>query len=210
MSEHHGTPIDELVENSSKKGKDHSYRRLLLFLLVLWLITFAGLVGFAWNAYFQKKQQVQTLAEQITLACKKGDFGPGLSKTDEDNLCHKAEKVASDNSVSIGIQGPRGPQGPQGIPGIQGPTGMQGLMGVKGQNGKNGLNGLDGLMGPIGPAGPVGPKGDTGEQGPKGDTGPQGPSGLVAFTTVGCDGPVIQKIVVSYDPKTQTATITCN
>lgn len=219
----HTTPIEDLVANSSRKGKVPRARKLLIFLFALWLITFAGLLIFGWNAYFQKKQQAQSLAQQVTQACKSRDFGPGFSKDQEDKLCDKAETVAKDNGyVSLPIQGPRGPEGPegppgpQGVPGIMGPQGLRGIMGVKGkpgEDGQPGATGPQGEKGDPGAEGPIGPKGETGSVGPKGDTGaegPMGPSGLINFTAVGCEGPLIHSIAVSYDAETKTATITCN
>lgn len=176
------SPMDDIKGASSQRGKDPLTRRLLLILLILWLLTVVAFLGLAWNAYFSEKATSQSLAEQITVACKSGDFGPGLSEEDEHALCTKAEKVADDNNISIGIQGPRGPegpQGPQGPPGvgIQGPIGLRGLMGLPG---KNGLS----VSGPAGPQGATGPQGEKGERGDKGETGAAGTDGksAVPFT----------------------------
>lgn len=210
--------IDKISEESSKRGKDPKTRRILLAIVILWLLTLLVLVGVSWNAYFQKKDQAQTLADQVTKACTNHDFGPGFSKDQEDSLCNRAKKIAKDESVPLSIQGPegpRGPQGPEGPEGPQGPQGIQGPQGLRGIMGKPGSNGDDGTIGPQGPEGPPGPKGETGDRGPEGaqgsegPVGPTGPPGLINFTTVGCDGPVIQSIAVSYDADTQTATITC-
>jgi len=176
-------PFQELAFESSKRGRDPKTRRILLVVLALWLFTLLGFLGLAWNAYFNEKATSQSLAAQITHACKSGDFGPGLNDSDEKKLCSKAAQVADNSSVSIGIQGPRGPRGPQGPPGIQGPVGLQGLMGIHGLNGKNGKNGLNGTDGLIGPMGPQGVKGDKGDTGDKGAPGSDGTS-AVPFTFV--------------------------
>jgi hypothetical protein len=178
--------------------------------MVLWLITLGILLAVTWNAYFQKKEAAKTLAQQIHFACASGDFGPGISKANEDILCSNAEKVIKDQTPIPGIQGPPGPRGPQGVQGIQGPTGLQGLMGVSGKSGKDGTNGSTGPPGPPGPSGANGKDGIDGKNGTDGKDGLPGPPGVVQVTTIGCEGPIIHSIASSYDAASQTITITCN
>jgi Collagen triple helix repeat (20 copies) len=184
MSEN--TPFRELAVESSRQGRDPKTRRILLILLILWLLTLVGFLGLAWNAYFTQKAATQSLAAHIAKACKDDNFGPGMSNTEEKNLCAKAKEEVDNNSITLGVQGPqgpRGPQGPQGIPGIQGPMGFQGLIGLNGKNGKNGLDGKEGLAGAVGPTGPAGSQGEKGDPGATGDTGPSGTS-AVPFTFI--------------------------
>lgn len=230
MNEH--SPVDDLKETSTQKGKDPKTRKYLIVLLAMWLLTLAALVGVAWNAYFQQKETSQTLAQQIAAACASGDFGPGVSTDDEHAMCSNAQKVIKDDSNTLtpvpgpqgprGEEGPPGPQGIQGIPGPQGEPGVDGNTGDIGPEGKQGVAGADGLPGAqgepgvqgeqglpgeMGPQGEAGPAGPQGEQGPPG---PQGDPGVIKVTTVGCDGPIIRSISTSYDAATQTITITCN
>lgn len=86
-------PLDDLAQQSARKGKDAGTRRVLIFLLVLWLLTLIVLIGVSWNAYRAAKDRAQTLAQQITFACETGDLGPGISVEDEEALCDNAEKV---------------------------------------------------------------------------------------------------------------------
>lgn len=123
-----------------------------------------------------------------------------------------------------GERGPRGFDGATGLPGLDGQNGSDGADGNDGVDGSDGLNGADGANGadgspgedgqdgaegPRGPEGPVGPEGPQGPIGPEGPVGPAGPSGVLAATTVGCNG-VITQIDAAYDPATQTVVITCN
>lgn len=209
MSEHARSPIDDIKAESSQRGKDKGTRTALTTLVVLWLLTLAVLIAVSWNAYFKQKDAALTLAQQISFACKSGDFGPGITQENEDAICNNAKKVIQDQAPTQGIQGPRGPQGIQGPPGPQGVQGLQGPRGIKGDTGKIGASGPIGLMGI---QGPQGEKGDKGDQGPKGDTGDQGPkgdTGVIAVATQGCDGPLIRSLTATYDPTTQTLTITC-
>jgi hypothetical protein len=97
------SPIEDLKSEATQKSKDPQTRRLLIGLLALWLLTLAALLIIAWSAYFSAKddaktsaQQSQTLAQQIALACKSGDFGPGFSDEDQSALCSNAKKVIQD------------------------------------------------------------------------------------------------------------------
>lgn len=201
------TPMRDMISESSIKGKDRPSRRLLIILLALWLVTVGILLAVSWNAYFKKKEAAKTLAQQIHFACSSGDFGPGLSKANQDLLCNNAEKVIKNQDPTPGIQGPPGPRGPQGVQGIQGPPGLQGLMGIMGKSGKDGTTGPPG---PAGPAGLNGKDGIDGKNGTDGKDGLPGPPGVVQVTTIGCEGPVIKSITASYDATSQTVAITCN
>lgn len=223
--------LEEIKAESSDKGKDPATRRILIVLVVLWLLTLAGLVGVGWKAYFNEKEKSQTLAQQISLACRSGDLGPGLDSDDEKQLCSNAQEVAKGGNGVEGPQGPEGPPGPQGVQGVQGypgPRGIQGQQGLPGTDGKDGAAGKPGAQGSAGPKGdtggqgPIGPKGETGPQGPRGEAGPEGPkgeqgepgpqgtSGVANVNVVGCEGPIIHQISASYNAETQTITITCN
>jgi len=150
--------VREMKEEAAIQGSDRRSRMVLWVVCGLWLITLAGLVAIGWNAYFNEKETSQSLAQQVSAACKSG----GLEVDDQKALCEDAEKV---------IQG--------GSPGEEGPSG------------------------------PQGPKGEQGDTGPVGPQGPEGPPGLLAINTVGCDGPIITSLSATYDPQTQTVTITC-
>lgn len=91
MNDH--SPIEDLKVEASRRGKDPKTRTLLIFLLVLWLVTFVALLGVAWRAYFKEKDESQTLAQQIHLACNSGIFGSDFSFEDREALCNNAEKV---------------------------------------------------------------------------------------------------------------------
>lgn len=214
------SPIRELKEEAVNQGRDPRTRAVLYGVCALWLLTLVALIAIGWNAYFDEKDTSQSLAQQVSLACRSGD----LDTADQKALCEDAEKVIKDDSPDLtgpaGPQGIAGPSGPRGYPGAQGPTGSQGPRGFKGVGepgtpgtpGTNGSQGQPGTAGEEGPSGPQGPKGEQGEQGPQGEVGPEGPQGapgLLAINTVGCDGPIIQSISASYDPQSQTVTITC-
>jgi hypothetical protein len=200
-------PIKTLKAESTEKGKDPGTRKILLILFILWIITLISGGVIAWNAYFNEKAITQSLALRIAQACASGDFGPGISDGEEDALCHRAEKIADDKTISLGIEGPRGPRGPEGP---EGPMGPQGLYGHNGADGKNGRNGLNGLIGPPGPMGANGKDGIDGKDGTNGKDGLTGPPGVVQVTTIGCEGPIIHEITADYDPVSQTITIQCN
>lgn len=196
-------PIEELKAMSAEGGKDPKTRRILIVLLVLWLGTLAALVGFAFKSYFDEKQDKLTLAQELSVACQSGSFGPGFTSEDEERLCENAEKVIENESIpgASGPQGPQGPQGPSGLNGAQGPRGFTGptgprgprgfdgatgLPGLDGQNGSDGsdgeagadgANGLDGQDGVNGADGLPGKDGADGAQGPQGPEGPEGPEG---------------------------------
>lgn len=91
MTEHH--PLDDLKHESSVRGKDPKTRKLLIFLVALWLITLAALVGVSFSAYFKEKEKSQTLAQQITIACQGGNLGPDVSPEDTARICGTAEKI---------------------------------------------------------------------------------------------------------------------
>lgn len=91
MNEH--TPFDDLKAESSRQGRDPKTRSVLVGLLILWLVTLAALLGVTWRAYFQEKEESRTLAQQISMACLEGDFGPDFSVEDEEALCSNAERV---------------------------------------------------------------------------------------------------------------------
>lgn len=231
----HLAPVEDLTQESAKRGKDRKTRRILDGLVALWLITLAALVGVAWNGYFDQKNEALTLAQQIDAACASGDFGPGVNATDQEALCSNAQKVIDNNQQGLqGLTSPRGPQGETGPQGLQGPPGPPGIdgkngldgadgnngppgadgaageTGATGANGQDGVNGADGAPGPAGPEGPPGPPGADGKDGADGATGPAGPTGVVAINMVNCDGPVLKGIIGSYDEETKTITITCN
>lgn len=212
-------PIDEIKREASAKGKDSRTRRILTAILILWLTTLIALIGVGWNAYFGEKERAQTLAQQIAAACETGSFGPGLTTTEEDDLCDTAEQVIEEDVIPGFIQGPEGPSGPQGIPGLQGPQGPEGDRGEFGRNGDagprgppgtEGGSGTAGLTGDTGEQGPAGPPGPQGELGPMGPEGPRGVAGVISVSTVNCEGPPILSISASYDPETQSIVITCN
>lgn len=94
-------PEEPLVKQSSKKGRDKLTRRLLIGVLIVWLITLTGVVVFAWLAYFGEKEKSQTLAQQISMACEEGSFGPEFSKEDEEALCDNAEAVIDENDPEL-------------------------------------------------------------------------------------------------------------
>lgn len=91
------SPIEEIKEQSSQKGKDGATRRLLIILVALWLLTVAAFGVVVWNAYFNEKEKSQTLAQQIAFACDHGDFGPGVSPEDVKALCENADAVIKDD-----------------------------------------------------------------------------------------------------------------
>lgn len=164
-------PLEDLKEESSKKGRDPKTRRLLFGLLALWLLTLGLLVFVGWNAYFQQKETTQTLAQQIALACERGTIGPpDFTAEDARKICDRA---AEEDPPPV-IQGPPGPAGP---PGANGIDGTDGLPGSDGRNGRNGEDGDPGSDGEDGAAGNDGAPGETGSAGPAGPPGPQGEQG---------------------------------
>jgi hypothetical protein len=188
MNEHDRERLEAEIEGikheSSERGKDPRTRRLLRFLLILWLVTFIALIAIAWSAYFNEKAQVQTLAQQIAFACKSGDFGPDISPEYEDQLCSNAIRIIQNEVVtqqgppgSPGDAGPAGPAGPPGANGRTGDSGPPGKPGSKGKDGKDGRAGNPGPSGDPGPAGSDGPPGSDGSPGPMGPPGPTGPAG---------------------------------
>lgn len=90
------THLDDMQKEPAQQGKDSPTRVILIILLVLWLITFAALLGVSWKAYFSEKETSQTLAQQIAFACKNGTFGPGISDEDVKAMCENAEAVTQD------------------------------------------------------------------------------------------------------------------
>ena len=85
-------------------------RKVVIILLVLWLATFAALIGVAWNAYLGEKGKNLTLAQQIDAACQQGDLGPGLTPDDdkaglspelEKRLCENAQAVIEQNDPEL-------------------------------------------------------------------------------------------------------------
>jgi hypothetical protein len=203
--------INELKSESSYRGRDHKTRIWLVIVCVLWMATMVFAGGVAWNAYFDEKDKSQTLAQQVSAACKSGD----LEIEEQRELCDNAEAVIDEEDPES-LTGPEGPQGPQGVTGIQGPRGFPGLKGdtgprgERGPPGENGGQGDSGLPGQNGAAGPQGPQGEPGPPGPKGDQGPQGSTGVTNVETVGCEGPLIQSITANYNAETQTVVITCS
>lgn len=201
-------PIEEMKAESASSGKDPKTRAILIALVVLWLVTLAALVGFAFKSYFDEKADKLTLAQELAVACESGSFGPGFDSDDESRLCENAQKVIDNESIP-GATGPQGPQGPPGSTGLQGPRGLTGpagergprgfngatgLPGLDGQNGSDGADGADGLNGADGADGTNGMDGSPGEdgqngaEGPAGAEGPQGPEGPIG--PVGPVGPV--------------------
>ena len=218
------TPLDDIKHDAAQTGKDKKTRVILYTLLALWLITVAILIGVGWNAYFSEKAKTQSLAQQIALACDTGDFGPGVTEETEEALCENAQKVI-DGEVAPAIPGPAGPPGIPGTPGEDGAPGEPGPPGKKGAPGSTGPAGTDGepgapgttgepgAAGAPGDVGPPGPQGEPGAQGPEGPVGPQGaqgPPGVVNVASVGCGGPIITSVDISYNAETQTITLTCN
>jgi hypothetical protein len=70
------SPLDDLKYEAAEQGKNSGMRRALIVLLILWLLTLGTLIAVGWNAYFDKKAQVQTLKQQIAIACDRGTIGP--------------------------------------------------------------------------------------------------------------------------------------
>lgn len=95
------TPVEELKEDSARKGKDPKTRRLLYFFVVLWALTLIAGAVIAWNAYFDEKEKSLTLAQQIDAACEQGGLGVGLSKEEEEVLCENAKKVIEQNDPEL-------------------------------------------------------------------------------------------------------------
>lgn len=198
---HDRTPVEDLAVEPTHKGKDKPSRSVLIPLVALWALLTIGMLVFVWHYAFQQKDVAHTLAEQLDVACRSGDFGPGISEVNEKAMCSNAEDVIKNNTPSKGIQGPPGRDGRDGIDGATGPPGPAG---PPGKNGKNGLNGADGLNGV------AGKDGIDGKDGTDGKDGLPGPPGVVQVTTIGCEGPIIHSIAASYDAESQTVTITCN
>ena len=108
-----------MQKEPAQKGKDSPTRVILIILLVLWLITFAALLGVSWKAYFSEKEgAAQTLAQQIAFACKNGTFGPGISDEDVKAMCRTQRpsrktkgkcKTGKYKSLRIKIQSSRTP-----------------------------------------------------------------------------------------------------
>ncbi len=166
-------------------GKDGRTRKLLIALLVIWLLTLGTLIVVGWNVYFDQKDKVQSLKQQIAIACDRDTFGPPeFTEEDAKQLCEKAES-GSDSPVVI--DGPPGPQGPPGVDGVDGTDGRNGRNGEDGDPGSNGedgtpgTNGVDGSPGETGATGPAGPPGPQGEQGAPGQDGTNGQD-AVPFT----------------------------
>lgn len=202
-------PLEEMKAQSAERAKDPKTRRILIIVLALWLVTLAALVGFAYKSYFDEKADKLTLAQELSVACESGSFGPGFTSDDEERLCENAQKVIENESIP-GATGPQGPQGPQGQTGPQGPRGFTGptgprgfkgatgLPGLDGQNGSDGADGVDGIDGvdgqdglngadgTDGSDGLPGKDGQNGEDGADGATGPQGPEGPAG--PAGADG----------------------
>lgn len=185
-------PIEELKAISAERAKDPKTRRILIALAVLWLVTLAALVGFAFKSYFDEKQDKLTLAQELAAACESGSFGPGFTSDDEGRLCESAQKAIKDEPVP-GATGPQGPPGPPGATGLQGPRGFPGttgLPGLDGQNGSNGTNGADGTNGLNGADGSDGANGADGIPGDDGQNGSDGSNGNDgADGAVGPEGP---------------------
>lgn len=95
-------PIADMSQEPAIKAKDARTRKLLIFLLVIWLVTLLGLIGVSWNAYFNQKSKTQTLAQQVALACRSGDFGPDFSEEDEAALCRNADKAIDEKEIQEG------------------------------------------------------------------------------------------------------------
>ena len=78
-------------------------RRVAIILLVLWLITAVALAIVAWNAYFKEKDTSQTLAEQIRLACERGQPGviEGLSVEETRVICGNAKEVLEEDDPEL-------------------------------------------------------------------------------------------------------------
>lgn len=171
---------DDIVKEPAKKGKDPRTRKILITLLILWLLTLVLFAGSLWRSYAKEKARTHTLAEQITLACKNGDFGPGVSKADERSMCSNANDIVDNGGGDVGPPGPRGlpgPRGPQGYPGLNGINGTNGKNGKNGSNGTDGIDGRDGVNGVDGTNGIDGVDGVDGADGAPGPQGPAGPQG---------------------------------
>lgn len=198
------TPLDDLKHETAVSAKDGRTRATLLVLLALWILTALVAGYFGWKAYSNQKDEVQSLAQQIAIACERGTFGPpDFTAEDEAELCTDA--VQKGDSPTI-IEGPEGPQGPPGIDGVDGTDGRDGRNGRDGKDGDPGSDGqdgtdgtaVDGAPGETGPAGPAGPPGPQGEQGPPGQNGTNGMD-AVPFTF---------SFTVNQGPFTQTYTCT--
>lgn len=180
-------PLEDLKQESSKKGRDPKTRRLLFGLLALWLLTLGILIFVGWSAYFSQKEKAQTLAQQISVACELGTIGPpDFTREEAQRICDRAQ----DEAPAEVIQGPPGPAGPPGSDGLDGSDGTDGRPGDDGRNGRNGEDGdpgstgedgTDGTPGETGSTGPAGPPGPQGEQGAPGQDGSDG-ADAVPFT----------------------------
>lgn len=178
MASHSQSPIDDLKDESALKAKDPKTRRILFAVVVLWLLTLAGLLVIAWSAYFSEKAKTQTLAQQIAHACEFKTFGPEFDEDDQTRLCENADKVIEDRDIPDGVPGPQGERGPQGLTGLQGVPGINGVDGVDGKKGPVGFSGTDGLDGRNGSNGTSGEDGTNGDDGANGTDGVNGEDGL--------------------------------
>lgn len=85
--------LNELKQEAAERGKDPKTRTVVTMVTIVALLVMGGLLGYWINATFKAEEKAETLAQQIALACKSGDFGEGLSPEDISALCNNAEKV---------------------------------------------------------------------------------------------------------------------
>lgn len=170
------TDKERLKELAADDARDPKARAIFISLLAATAIALvASIIAmvYAYNSATKQVSAGQDLAEQVRIACERGQ----LPVTDSRQLCDQADEVAEGAEPIIGPQGPSGPQGPQGPPGAPGVAGQPGEDGRDGERGRDGREGPAGPRGPAGRDGEPGPAGDPGPSGPPGPAGPSGPPG---------------------------------
>lgn len=198
--------VEEMAIEPTHKGKEVPSRAILIVLVAMWGALTIGMLILVWQYAFQQKDAAQTLAQQLAYACESGEFGPGIDAATEKAMCSNAEEVINDDPPSQVIEGPPGRDGRDGIDGVDGTDGTDGAKGPPGKNGKNGKPGINGANGLNGIDGK---DGVDGKDGIDGKDGLPGTPGVVQVATVGCEGPIIHSIALSYDSESKTITITC-
>lgn len=94
-------PVNDMKGRAYRTSRDPKSRRMIVMLSILLVLSILALVAQGWWYAFKQKENAQTLAQQITMACQNGDFGPGFSQEDEDAICKNAQKVIQENDPEL-------------------------------------------------------------------------------------------------------------
>lgn len=93
--------VDDMKQKAYDGSADPKTRRRLVALSILLVISLVALVAQGWWYGIRQKKDAETLAQQIAMACEKGDFGLDFSQEDEEVLCENAEKVIEENDPEL-------------------------------------------------------------------------------------------------------------